>query len=116
MRTCALPPEQRAAARLGDDRACTFTVLAVEELFAGKIKAMADRRHPRDLYDLFRFVRSGAKHDSELLRKLAVLFCSTHDHRSCLCMNRGMNAEEQNEGCGVIVNRVKMPSDPRARI
>jgi hypothetical protein len=79
MRTCALSSEQRAATRLGDNRACTFTVLAVEELFAGKIKAMVDRRHPRDLYDLFRFVRMGVKHDSELLRKLAVLFCSTLD-------------------------------------
>jgi hypothetical protein len=79
MRTCALPPEQRIAARLADDQACTFSVLAIEELFAGKIKAMVDRRHPRDLYDIFRFARLGAKPDSEFLRKLAVLFCSTLD-------------------------------------
>jgi len=79
MRTCALPMEQHTAARLGNEQHPTFSVLAIEELFAGKIKAMVDRRHPRDLYDIFRFVRSGAKHDSELLRKLAVLFCSTLD-------------------------------------
>jgi predicted nucleotidyltransferase component of viral defense system len=79
MRTCALPPELRSAVPLGDDQACTFHVLAIEELFAGKTKAMIDRRHPRDLYDLFRFVRMRLDHDSELLRKLAVLFCSTLD-------------------------------------
>jgi len=85
MRTCALPPDERTAARLEDEQACAFSVLAIEELFAGKIKAMVDRRHPRDLYDLFRFLRSGAKHDSEVLRKLAVLFCTTldRDFREC---------------------------------
>ena len=79
MRTCAVPPEQRTAALLGNEQPSIFSVLAIEELFAGKIKAMIDRRHPRDLYDIFRFVRLRAKHDSELLRKLAVLFCSTLD-------------------------------------
>lgn len=52
---------------------CQFPVLATEELFAGKLKAMIDRRHPRDLYDLFRFVESNLPHDPEILRKLAVL-------------------------------------------
>jgi hypothetical protein len=28
----------------------------------------------------------------------------------------GMSADEQNERCGLIVGRVRMPSDPRARI
>jgi hypothetical protein len=28
----------------------------------------------------------------------------------------GRSAEEQNERCGLIVDRVRMPSDPRARI
>jgi putative transposase len=28
----------------------------------------------------------------------------------------GMSADEQNERCGLIVDRVRMPSDPRARI
>jgi len=79
MRTCALPPEQRTAARLGNEQPSTFSVLAIQELFAGKIKAMVDRRHPRDLYNIFRFARLGANHNSELLRKLAVLFCGTLD-------------------------------------
>jgi hypothetical protein len=79
MRTCALPPRALPAARLGDPHPCEFLVLATEELFAGKLKAMIDRRHPRDLYDLFRFAKSNLPYDSEILRKLAVLFGSTMD-------------------------------------
>jgi predicted nucleotidyltransferase component of viral defense system len=45
------------AARLGDSQPCEFLVLATQELFAGKLKAMIDRQHPRDLYDLFRFTK-----------------------------------------------------------
>jgi len=40
---------------------------------------MIDRRHPRDLYDLFRFAKSRLPHHAEILRRLAVLFCSTLD-------------------------------------
>jgi predicted nucleotidyltransferase component of viral defense system len=79
MRTCALPPRTLPAATAGDPQPCEFLVLATEELFAGKLKAMIDRRHPRDLYDLFRFAKSNLPHDSEILRKLAVLFSSTMD-------------------------------------
>lgn len=38
---------------------------------------MIDRRHPRDLYDLFRLGRARLTYDSDLMRKLAVLFSST---------------------------------------
>jgi predicted nucleotidyltransferase component of viral defense system len=79
MRACALPPRVLPAASIVDSQPCEFLVLATEELFAGKIKAMIDRRHPRDLYDLYRFTKSGLAHDPEILRKLAVLFCSTMD-------------------------------------
>jgi predicted nucleotidyltransferase component of viral defense system len=79
MRTCALPPKVRAAAPMVDDAACAFSILAVEELLAGKLKAMIQRQHPRDLYDLYRFVGRGTAHDADLLRKLTVLFCSTLD-------------------------------------
>jgi predicted nucleotidyltransferase component of viral defense system len=53
--------------------------LTIEELFGGKIKAMIDRRHPRDLYDLFRLGKGRLPHDSDVMRKLAVLFSSTMD-------------------------------------
>ncbi len=79
MRACVLAPELRQAASLGDEAACEFSVLAIEELFAGKSKAMIDRQHPRDLYDLFRFGKAALAHESELMRKVAVLFSSTMD-------------------------------------
>jgi len=77
MRACALAPQLRQAIPIGDEAACEFPVLAIEELFAGKIRAMIDRKHPRDLYDLFRFRKGNLSYDSEVMRKLAVLFCST---------------------------------------
>jgi predicted nucleotidyltransferase component of viral defense system len=80
MRACALAPRTLPAASLIDSQPCEFPVLATEELFGGKIKAMIDRRHPRDLYDLYRFAKSDLKYDPEILRKLAVLFGSTMDN------------------------------------
>jgi predicted nucleotidyltransferase component of viral defense system len=79
MRACALAPRVLPAASIADSQSCESLVLATEELFAGKVKAMIDRRHPRDLYDLFRLTKSSLVYDSELLRKLAVLFSSTMD-------------------------------------
>lgn len=77
MRACALPPQLRQAVSIGEETVCEFLVLAIEELFAGKIKAMIDRKHPRDLYDLFRFRKAEITYDSDSMRKLTVLFCST---------------------------------------
>jgi predicted nucleotidyltransferase component of viral defense system len=84
MRICAQPPQSRKAIQLADEAPCEFPVLAIEELMAGKLKAMIERRHPRDLYDLYRFSQAGVNYDSELLTKLTVLFASTlaHDLRS----------------------------------
>ena len=55
MRACVLSTQLRQAISIGDEAACEFPALAIEELFAGKIRAMIDRQHPRDLFDLFRF-------------------------------------------------------------
>jgi len=77
MRVCALPPQSRKAIQLADEAPCEFPVLAIEELMAGKLKAMIERSHPRDLYDLYRFSQAGVNHDSETLTKLTVLFGST---------------------------------------
>lgn len=79
MRACALAPKLEQAVSMDNEGKCEFAVLAIEELFAGKLKAMIDRQHPRDLFDLFRFGKAGLAHDSELMRKLAVLFSSTMD-------------------------------------
>ena len=80
MRACALPPRELEAASIGDTAPCRYLVLELEELFGGKAKAMIDRHHPRDLYDLHRFSTARLRHNPELLRKLAVLFASTMDH------------------------------------
>ena len=77
MRACALEPQLRQAVPIGDEPACEFPVQAIEEVFAGKTRAMIDRKHPRDLYDLFRFRKANLSYDSEVMRKLAVLFSST---------------------------------------
>lgn len=79
MRACGQSPQVLSAAALAGTPHCQFLVLETEELFGGKIKAMIDRSHPRDLYDLFRFTKTHLKHDPEILRKLAVLFASTMD-------------------------------------
>ena len=96
MRACALSPQLRQAISIGDEAACEFPVLAIEELFAGKIRAMIDRQHPRDLYDLFRFRKANLSYDSELMRKLAVLFGSTlnRDLRS-YSMSRFADIDEE---------------------
>ena len=77
MRACALDPVILSAASLGGEEGCRFTILATEELFAGKLKAMIERNHFRDLYDLYGFKKSGIPHDPDLLRRLAVLFAVT---------------------------------------
>ena len=96
MRASALAPQLRQAVAIGDEAACEFPALAIEELFAGKIRAMIDRQHPRDLYDLFRFRKAPLSYDSELMRKLAVLFGSTlnRDLRS-YSMSRFADIDEE---------------------
>ena len=77
MRACALESQLRQAVPIGDEPACEFPVLAIEEVFVGKTRAMIDRKHPRGLYDLFRFRKANLSYDCEVMRKLAVLFSST---------------------------------------
>jgi len=72
MRACALPPRELDAAPIGDAAPCRYLVLEIEELFGGKTKAMIDRHHPRDLYDLYRFSTARLRHNPELLRSIAV--------------------------------------------
>ena len=96
VRACALAPQLRQATPIGDEAACEFPLLAIEELFAGKIRAMIVRQHPRDLYDLFRFRKANLSYDSEVMRKLAVLFGSTlnRDLRS-YNMSRFANIDDE---------------------
>jgi predicted nucleotidyltransferase component of viral defense system len=66
MRACALAPKVLAAATLAGTPPCQFLILETEELFGGKIKALVDHRHPRDLFDLFRFTKTNLKHNPEM--------------------------------------------------
>jgi hypothetical protein len=79
MRVCVLPPTNRRAMQIAGEADCEFPVLKVEELMAGKLKAMIERAHPRDLYDLYRFLKSKTPHDSLLLKRITLLFASTLD-------------------------------------
>lgn len=76
-RACALPPEILIAKKMADETDCLFSVLSIEETMAGKLKAMIDRQHPRDLYDVYRFKKARIRHNPDLLRKLTLLFAST---------------------------------------
>lgn len=80
MRVCVLPSASRTAAKIASEAECQFPVLAIEELMAGKLKALIQRSHPRDLYDAYHFLKSQVRHDSLMLRKITTLFASTLDH------------------------------------
>ena len=80
MRVCVLPPTIRPAAKVVGEAECQFPVLAIEELMAGKLKALVERAHPRDLYDSYHFLKSQAPYDSIMLKRIATLFSSTLDH------------------------------------
>ena len=80
MRVCVLPPAISTAANITGEADCQFPVLAIEELMAGKLKALIERSHPRDLYDTYHFLESQVPHDSLMLRKITTLFASTLDH------------------------------------
>jgi len=77
MRICALPPRLSKAFQLADEPPCEFPVLATEELMAGKLKALIERSHPRDFYDVYRFSAAKLRHDDQILRKLTVFLGST---------------------------------------
>ena len=60
---------------------------------------MIDRQHPRDLYDLFRFRKAPLSYDSELMRKLAVLFGST--------LNRDLRSYNMSRFAGIDEEAIK---------
>lgn len=66
---------QSLSARSPDaDFSTDFPTVSVEELFAGKIKALMDRSAARDLYDVFNLAKSPANIDQLKLRKALILF------------------------------------------
>lgn len=76
MRACLFKPQQRLC-KLYRNAPLSFSVLALEEVMAGKITAMLDRAAPRDLYDMFRFASSSESFDEIRLRQAFLLFTAT---------------------------------------
>jgi predicted nucleotidyltransferase component of viral defense system len=80
LRVSVLQPADRTAVQVASEAECQFPVLAIEELMAGKLKALIERAHPRDLYDSYHFLKPGVPHDSLMLKRITTLFASTLDH------------------------------------
>ena len=76
-RTCVQEPQEREAHRLEEHITCRVPVLALEELFAGKLRALLDRGAARDLFDLYQLLISGISFDRVLLKKIGLLFAAT---------------------------------------
>jgi predicted nucleotidyltransferase component of viral defense system len=76
MRLCLFPPEERPCTLGLGASPVRFSVLALEELIAGKLVALLDRTAPRDLYDAYRFVSSGVPYEELRLRQ-AFVFLAT---------------------------------------
>lgn len=64
---------------LDEDYMFGCRVVSIEELFAGKIKALLDRSAARDLYDVFKLSQVHGSFDMSKLRKNLILFGITCD-------------------------------------
>lgn len=64
---------------LDEDYTFECRVVSIEELFAGKIKALLDRSAARDLYDVFKLSQVRDSFDMSKLRKNLILFGITCD-------------------------------------
>jgi predicted nucleotidyltransferase component of viral defense system len=69
----------RASQSPDADYRTSFPTVSLEELFAGKIKALMDRSAARDLYDTFRLATDASHVDPMKLRKALILFGITCD-------------------------------------
>ena len=69
----------RAAQSPDADYRTNFATVSLEELFAGKIKALMDRSAARDLYDTFHLATDASHVDTTKLRKTLILFGITCD-------------------------------------
>ena len=76
MRIPVIEPVKRKAFSF-DEFNLEFPVLQIEELYAGKTKALLEREHPRDLYDLYRLFKGGTAINKDLWRLITILFCSS---------------------------------------
>ncbi len=64
---------------IDEDYVFDCNVVSIEELFAGKIKALLDRSAARDLYDVYMLSEAAVVYDAQKLRKALILFGLTCD-------------------------------------
>jgi len=64
---------------IDEDYVFECNVVSIEELFAGKIKALLDRSAARDLYDVYKLCEAAVVYEAEKLRKVLILFGLTCD-------------------------------------
>ncbi|MBI2995278.1 MAG: nucleotidyl transferase AbiEii/AbiGii toxin family protein [Candidatus Melainabacteria bacterium] len=62
---------------LGEESDFTVRTLTLEELYAGKLKALFDRNTPRDLFDVYMLVKNYANEIDEQKLKKAFIFLGT---------------------------------------
>lgn len=77
MRVCILGPVLKNSFVIDKDIKYKFKTLKIEEILAGKIKALFERNTSRDLYDLYKFIKLKYNFNKNLLKKISILFCST---------------------------------------
>lgn len=64
---------------MDEDYVVECNVVSIEELFAGKIKALFDRSAARELYDVYKLSEASVVYDAGKLRKALILFGLTCD-------------------------------------
>ena len=69
--------EVRQAVTIDEDLRVHSRILTLEELFAGKLKALLERRAPRDLYDTYQLLTAGIPFDDSRLRVATLLLLAT---------------------------------------
>jgi len=77
MRIPLFGTSERVAVSPDPDFATGFPVVSLEELYAGKLKALMERSAARDLYDAFRLASERRQNDQTKLRKALILFGMT---------------------------------------
>ncbi|MBI2185139.1 MAG: nucleotidyl transferase AbiEii/AbiGii toxin family protein [Thaumarchaeota archaeon] len=84
---------------------CSINTLATEELYASKIKALIERSTPRDLFDVYTFLKSDEKVDLSLLRKSVIFY-------SCLELKDDFRKVLQ-RGIRISISRQRFENDLR---
>jgi predicted nucleotidyltransferase component of viral defense system len=84
VRGSVYPVEQRAltpGVQHAFEAFVKMPVLAIEDLYGGKICAALDRQHPRDLFDIFLLLENEGITDA--IRKAFVVYLCSHNRRFC---------------------------------